>query len=76
MCKCTPNIKTPLCGKIGCTYPKQDNFICLVKSSMGNVIEQMSFETAEEVFIYSLQFRRGEYQTVIYKKVNIKVELA
>lgn len=22
MCKCTPNIRTPFCGKIGCEWPK------------------------------------------------------
>ena len=23
MCKCTPNIRTPFCGKLGCQWPKQ-----------------------------------------------------
>lgn len=23
MCKCTPEIKTPFCGKTGCEWPKQ-----------------------------------------------------
>lgn len=23
MCKCTPNIRTPFCGKPGCEWPKQ-----------------------------------------------------
>lgn len=22
MCKCTPNIRTPYCGKLGCQWPK------------------------------------------------------
>lgn len=22
MCKCTPNIRTPFCGKLGCEWPK------------------------------------------------------
>lgn len=25
MCKCTPEIRTPYCGKLGCGWPKQDN---------------------------------------------------
>lgn len=24
MCKCTPNIRTPFCGKIGCEWPKDE----------------------------------------------------
>lgn len=23
MCKCTPNIRTPFCGKLGCVWPEQ-----------------------------------------------------
>lgn len=25
MCKCTPSIKTPFCGKIGCEWPKKES---------------------------------------------------
>lgn len=28
MCKCTPSIRTPFCGKMGCEWPKERKFRC------------------------------------------------
>lgn len=31
MCKCTPNVRTPYCGAVGCEWPKEDGLKNLVK---------------------------------------------
>jgi hypothetical protein len=31
MCKCTPNVRTPYCGAVGCEWPKEDGVKNLVK---------------------------------------------
>ncbi len=48
MCKCTPNIRTPFCGKPGCEWPKEETAITdrvnlLQRPPFGKMVETRSF---------------------------------
>lgn len=38
MCKCTPDIRTPFCGKTGCEWPENDADIPTPKAQQGEWI--------------------------------------
>ena len=43
MCKCTPNVRTPYCGAIGCEWPKEENSGVknLIKLEMKNDVKDI-----------------------------------
>ncbi len=45
MCKCTPGIKTPFCGKVGCEWPKQTNYVAI---NNGEAVYLQNLEQALE----------------------------
>ncbi len=58
MCKCNPKIRTPYCGKMGCTWPENPNDIRgaekleIVKVSRENIMEKL--EAIEEAVMLKL----------------------
>ena len=51
MCKCTPGIRTPYCGKIGCEWPKTDP----EKIILDNEAKALLLEYREENVLKSLR---------------------
>lgn len=79
MCKCTPEIRTPFCGKPGCEMPKQKNYLLVYMprdwpegEKAHDMIEE--FETAEGAFLKSIEIERiYRVKPEIYKRITLKV---
>ncbi len=77
MCKCTPNIKTPWCGKIGCEQPVQKT-----EKVIPNVIDEIRFPNTvkeEEQGVYNSEdffieriTKNGEMAPINWMKISLK----
>lgn len=47
MCKCTPNIRTPYCGAVGCEWPKEEGLKNLVKLEMKTDVKDILKEVLD-----------------------------
>ena len=81
MCKCTPEIKTPFCGKGDCQYPDKDREWLVIYypdvQPTGyencNKYEVKLFNNKEDAFLYSIKIK--DLKPEIYKRTKLKVEL-
>lgn len=76
MCKCTPNIRTPFCGRPGCEWPKQKEktkenkrtFLILDKTS-GNHVEITIDENREFLEVWPID-HNGEKQLIVQSRAH------
>ena len=75
MCKCTPEIKTPFCGKGDCQWPK--SYIGIYYPSerpVGAPMREVVELTSDlEAFIFTEKHKME--QAKVYKEVKLKVEV-
>lgn len=55
MCKCTPNIRTPFCGKPGCEWPKDTNKDANPKADPEIQLNHVAFAKAWNTFVFCEQ---------------------
>lgn len=69
MCKCTPEIRTPFCGKPGCQWPAQVRYYGFTAENEPLI----KFSDDVEALIWQERFKHQGY--FLLKKINLKVEL-
>lgn len=70
MCRCTPEIRTPFCGKPGCEFPRQ----VLYYGYTGEDDTLLEFFDEFEAFQWQYRFRDKGF--FLLKRIVLKVEVA
>jgi hypothetical protein len=81
MCKCTPEIKTPFCGKGNCQWPDKDREWLVIYHNKEKQVEHehcdeyivKHFNNPDDAFLYSIKIK--DLKPEIYKRTKLKVEI-
>lgn len=71
MCKCTPEIRTPFCGKPGCQWPKQKSKYMGFRSVNEPIQE---FEDDVEAFMWQEKFKNIDCYLI--QRVVLKIQVS